>query len=300
VPATTQAASGSTAPTVSISYPASNAAVSGTISVSATASDHAGVAKVEFYLDSVLQVTDTSSPYIWNWNTASSSNGSHTLLATAYDAAGNVGTSPTVTVTVSNQATNNPSPTVPTNLTATAISSSQINLSWTASTDANYSPRQISYNVFRNGGQVGTTRPGTVTYQDTALTPGTTYIYAVSAFDPAGNNSNQSASVSATTQGARGDTTPPTVSISSPANNATVSGTISVSAAASDNVGVVKVEFYLDNVLQATDASSPYIWNWNTATSSYGSHTLIATAYDAAGNVGTSPAVVVTVFNRRY
>ena len=206
---------------------------------------------------------------------------------------------PTVAVTVSNKATNTPSPTVPTNLTATAISSSQINLSWTASTDVNYSPWQISYNVFRNGAQVGAARPGTVTYQDTRLTAGTTYIYAVSAFDPAGNNSNQSASVSATTQGAGGDTTPPAVSISYPADNATVSGTISVSATASDNVGVVKVEFYLDNVLQVTDTSSPYIWNWNTASSSNGSHTLLATAYDAAGNVGTSPAVVVTVFKRR-
>jgi len=299
VSAATQAAFGSTPPTVSISYPANNATVSGTISVSATASDNVGVAKVEFYLDSVLQVTDTSSPYIWNWNTASSSNSSHTLLATAYDAAGNIGMSPTVAVTVSNKATNTPSPTVPTNLTATAISSSQINLSWTASTDVNYSPWQISYNVFRNGAQVGAARPGTVTYQDTRLTAGTTYIYAVSAFDPAGNNSNQSASVSATTQGAGGDTTPPAVSISYPADNATVSGTISVSATASDNVGVVKVEFYLDNVLQVTDTSSPYIWNWNTASSSNGSHTLLATAYDAAGNVGTSPAVVVTVFKRR-
>jgi thermitase len=93
------------------------------------------------------------------------------------------------------------------------------------------------------------------------------------------------------------DTTAPTTSITSPANGATVSGTISVAASASDNVGVTKVEFYLNGALAATDTSSPYSWSWNTTTVANGSHTLSSKAYDAAGNIGTSSNVIVTVSN---
>jgi hypothetical protein len=95
-----------------------------------------------------------------------------------------------------------------------------------------------------------------------------------------------------------GDTTPPTVSITAPANGATVSGSaFSVNASASDNVGVTKVEFYLDGLLQFTDTTSPYSWNWNTTTATNGPHSLTAKAYDAANNSTPSLAVGVTVSN---
>jgi pseudomonalisin len=93
------------------------------------------------------------------------------------------------------------------------------------------------------------------------------------------------------------DTTPPTTSITAPANGATVSGTVSVTASASDNVGVTKVEFYLDGALKSTSTASPYSWSFNTTTVANGSHTLQSKAYDAAGNVGSSATVNVTVSN---
>ncbi|HEY2324300.1 MAG TPA: Ig-like domain-containing protein, partial [Thermoanaerobaculia bacterium] len=96
---------------------------------------------------------------------------------------------------------------------------------------------------------------------------------------------------------AGGDTTAPTTSITAPTNGATVSGTTTVSANASDNVGVTKGEFYLDGALQSTDTTSPYSWSWNTATAANGSHSLVTKAYDAAGNIGTSSTVTVTVSN---
>jgi hypothetical protein len=93
------------------------------------------------------------------------------------------------------------------------------------------------------------------------------------------------------------DTTPPTTSITAPANNATVSGTTSVTASASDNVGVTKVEFYIDGSLKTTVTTSPYTFSWDTTTVANGSHTLVSKAYDAANNVGTSATVTVTVSN---
>ncbi len=93
------------------------------------------------------------------------------------------------------------------------------------------------------------------------------------------------------------DTTPPTTSITAPANNATVSGTTTISASASDNVGVVKVEIYIDSVLAATLTTSPYNFSWNTTTVANGTHTIFSKAYDAANNVGTSGTITVTVAN---
>jgi hypothetical protein len=90
-------------------------------------------------------------------------------------------------------------PSVPTGLSATAASSSQVNLSWNASTDPDNSASQIAYSVYRNGTQLGNTAAGSTTYSDGGLTAGTTYAYTVAAFDPAGNTSTQSSQVLVTT-----------------------------------------------------------------------------------------------------
>ena len=97
--------------------------------------------------------------------------------------------------------------------------------------------------------------------------------------------------------GGSSDTTPPTVSLTAPANNATVSGSaVTVSANASDDTGVVGVQFKLDGTnLGSEDTSSPYSVTWNASTASNGTHTLTAVARDAAGNSTTSSAITVTV-----
>jgi hypothetical protein len=97
---------------------------------------------------------------------------------------------------------------------------------------------------------------------------------------------------------AGGDTTPPAVSITAPANNATVAGTVTLTATASDAVGVAGVQFRLNNTnLGNEDITSPYSATWNTAALVNGSHVLTAVARDAAGNSTTSAPVTVTVNN---
>jgi hypothetical protein len=94
------------------------------------------------------------------------------------------------------------------------------------------------------------------------------------------------------------DGTPPTVSIAAPTAGATVSASFPVKANASDNVGVVSVQFKLDGaLLGAEDTTPPYGISWDTTTAVNGSHTLTAIARDAAGNQTTSAAVTVTVSN---
>src|SRR3989441_1140482 len=94
------------------------------------------------------------------------------------------------------------------------------------------------------------------------------------------------------------DTTVPTVSLTAPAAGSTVSGTITVSASATDNVGVVGVQFKLDGAnLGAEVTAAPYALSWNTTLVASGSHSVTAVARDAAGNTATSTAVPVTVDN---
>ena len=94
------------------------------------------------------------------------------------------------------------------------------------------------------------------------------------------------------------DTTSPTVSITAPANNATVQNTVTVSANASDNVGVAGVQFKVDGTnVGAEDTTAPYSISWNSTTVVNGTHTLTAFARDAAGNTQTSTTVTVTVNN---
>ncbi|RKH43946.1 M20/M25/M40 family metallo-hydrolase [Corallococcus llansteffanensis] len=93
------------------------------------------------------------------------------------------------------------------------------------------------------------------------------------------------------------DTTDPTVSLSSPASGATVTGTVSIAATATDNVGVSKVEFLVDGALKGTSFASPYSFAWDSRTVANGSHTVAAKASDSAGNSATTTARTVTVSN---
>ncbi|MBI4586768.1 MAG: hypothetical protein HY717_22365 [Planctomycetes bacterium] len=96
------------------------------------------------------------------------------------------------------------------------------------------------------------------------------------------------------------DTTPPQVSIVSPASGATVSGKISVAAAASDAGGIAGVQFLLDgSPLGWEIASAPYSTVWDTTAAAEGSHRLSALARDAAGNTAAAPEVLVQVLNLR-
>jgi len=93
------------------------------------------------------------------------------------------------------------------------------------------------------------------------------------------------------------DTTPPTVSITQPANNSTVSGSVTIAATAADNVGVAGVQFQVDGAnLGAQVTTAPYSVSWNSTLVANGSHVLKAIASDAAGNTA-SASVTVTVSN---
>jgi hypothetical protein len=84
------------------------------------------------------------------------------------------------------------------------------------------------------------------------------------------------------------DNTSPSISLVSPSDGAKVSGTVTVSVSASDDTRVVRVELYVDNVLQASSTSAPFDTKWNTRKTKAGAHSVQCKAYDSVGNVGRS------------
>ncbi len=214
-------------------------------------------------------------------------NGTYYFAVTAYDIYGNEsGYSNEIQKTTTGGDTQ--APTVPTGLSAQAISSSQINLSWTASTD---NIGVTGYRIYRCLGSNCTTFTqitisATNSYSNTGLSASTAYTYRVSAYDAAGNVSAQSGSASATTSsgGGGGDTQAPTVPTGL-SGQAISSSQINLSwTASTDNVGVTGYRIYLNSVLIDTSATNSYS---DTGLSASTTYTYTVSAYDAAGNVSS-------------
>jgi hypothetical protein len=274
-------------PAVSLLAPADGSTVFGAVSISASASDDRGVSGVQFKVDGGNIGPLQPSPYQYSWNSRTVANGTHSIEAWATDAAGN-SSSASASVTVSN------GPLI-TAVSASSITQSSAVISWT--TDVN-ATSVVDFGATTAYGQ-NRNDPTLVTTHQVTLAPlnsATTYYYRVTSANEA-DISTVTGEYTFTTAAAP-DTTAPSVSFTAPANGATVSGTtVTVSASASDNVGVAGVRFRLDGVdLGAEDTTSPYAISWNTTTTTNASHSLTAVARDAAGNTA-SAAATVTVDN---
>lgn len=164
---------------------------------------------------------------------------------------------------------------------------------------------QYTLTVTKGEGVAGTPNSGATTYDEGtavnysySLQSGYTNLVVtldganVSASGTITMNSNHTLVANATFAGDNR----PSVTITSPSNGATVSGVTTITADASDDKGINKVEFYIDGSLKKTDSSSPYRYNWDTTNYSDGSHTIKVTAYDTA-NQNRSRTITVTVNN---
>jgi chitodextrinase len=288
---TTQAAGDTTPPTMSLTGVTAGATISGAVKIGATAADNKAVTKVEFYLDGALYSTQTVSPYCMaddisgvcqGWNSGSIANGPHSVIGKAYDAAGNIASS-SVAFTVQNGDTT--APTTPTNVKATALSATQVSVSWTASTD---NVGVTGYCVTRNGISLGCPGTTSTTYTDSTALPSTAYSFVVTARDAAGNFSAASSAASVTTPSA-----PDTAAPSVPANlSATAVSTSQINlswTASTDNIGVAGYDVYRGSTKVATVTSTSFGDSGLSAGTTY-SYTVVAK--DAAGNASAHSAAV--------
>ena len=187
------------APSITITAPTMNAGVSGVIPVDVNYADNVGVVRVELHINGQQITTDNVAPFEFVWDTTDWADGEHILTTKAFDAAGNTGTSSSVTVTTHNIIT----------------------------------------------------------------TP---------------------------------DTTAPTIVITAPDTDV-VTGQMTITTNATDNISVTRVELLVDGQKVMDDDQAPFTFSWDTNQITDGHHTMTTKAIDAAGNVGTSPTISVIVSN---
>jgi chitodextrinase len=166
-------------------------------------------------------------------------------------------------------------PSVPQNLVATAVSSSQIDLTWNASTD---NVAAAGYKIYRDNVLVNTSP--TNSYSDTGLASETEYEYEVSAFDAAANESARSAPDSATTA-VSGDSEAPSGPQNLVATGVSSSQIDLTWNASTDNVGVTGYNIYRDNVLVDTSPTNAYS---DTGLAIETTYVYEVSAFDAAAN----------------
>jgi hypothetical protein len=283
-------------PAVSLTSPANGSTASGTVSLTATASDSGtGLVGVQFRVGTTnIGIEDTSAPYSVSWNSTGVADGTHTLHAVARDVAGNFATS-SISVTVDNTAPVAPgTPDLATSSDTGNSSTDNI----TATTTPQFTVSCVSgstVQLYRAGSTLigsGTCSSSTVTITSATLTEGTHTITARQT-DLAGNISSASTGLSITI-----DTSGPSVSITSPSTGSTTSGTIAINATATDSLtSVAGVLFsYGTTTISSEDTSSPYSVSFDTTTVADGVYTLNAVARDVVGNYATS-TISITVTN---
>jgi len=276
-----------TPPVVDILSPNDGATVGGTINVSADATDNVGVVEVRLMIDGSVVATDTTAPYILEWNTTSWSNGQHSLRVRALDAAGNSGDD-VITVNISNKGGDITPPSV--SITSPANNATVAgNVTFSADASDNVGIAFVEFFVDGVWYAADSSAPYSCSWDSRTVANGAHTLMAV-AEDSSGNRT--STWISVIVSNTAPDTTPPTVTITSPTQGQSVSGNTTVRVSVWDNVGVVRCELFINGALTDASTTAPFNMRFNAKRMS-GALILTVKAYDAAGNVGISSPVTV-------
>ncbi len=292
---TTPVAPDTTDPIITISEPVQDQVVSGTgVSVIASAVDPSGVVSMDLIIDGIPRGPFAGNSINYSWDSTTSTNGTVSIVVNATDGAGNTGAEP-ITVEVDNDTT---PPDPPGSFNAVASGPNQVDLSWTEPFD---NVGVVGYVIYR-GIDLVTPTPldiiNLTTYTDLSVLENTSYTYYVIAADDANNESSPSVTDTVLTP-LPPDTVNPTVSISTPLNGATISGTnVPIIANAADDRGVTLMELWINGIkLPDYTNVNTFTYNWDTTTLLNGSYPIQANAFDAAGNPATPHVINVTINN---
>jgi thermitase len=185
-----------TAPTVAIAAPLGSSSVSALVPVNVNAADNVGVSRVELRVNGALVATDSVAPFALSWDSTRVANGMSNLVATAFDAAGNSGTSAIVAVNVANVVIADTTPPSVTISNPTNGAKVNGNVSVSVAASDNSGAAGITQTLMINGKTVATATGGTLSYNwnTRKLATGTYSVQAV-ARDAAGNVTTQAVQV---------------------------------------------------------------------------------------------------------
>ncbi|EKE30210.1 MAG: fibronectin type III protein [uncultured bacterium (gcode 4)] len=292
------------APSISLISPADNSVVKGTVILSSSWTDNIWITGVRYMLDWVeIGPELISAPYSYSLNTLSGiTNWPHKIIAKARDAAMNSGTSPEITINVSNSVADIIVPTAAWNEPpANATISGAVLLSVTA-TDNVWVTWLMFFvdNIPFGSGSVGTWSLSdyTLTIDSTTLTNWSHSLYA-EAYDLA-KNIWKTSMIQVNVNNPVPDAIAPVVSITSPRNWAILTWTSSITISATDNIGVEFVHYSVTNGKDEVIwqiASAPFVIHLSSGALLNGSHTISVYAQDKAGNIWNAAPVNFNTFN---
>jgi hypothetical protein len=283
-------------PTVVLGHPNDGSLLNGVVEVSGTASDTDGmIQKVEVKLDKGpwQMANDISASKDWSiwtfsWDTRKDSDGSHTISVKSMDNDGFNSSVDRIELSVDNT-----QPRITDGPEVYGITSTEATIEWETDEPSNgiveygtdlrfdYSESNVSY-VTQH------------TFVLTGLWPITTYHFRVKSADAAGNDPTIIEDLTFETD-LPPDFTPPNAIITYPQDNEILNGDILITADVTDNYGIAKVEFYIDNILKFTGDAPDYYWLWDSANENYpdGQYTIKIEATDLRGNEATDVITVV-------
>jgi subtilisin family serine protease len=287
-----------TPPNVAIAAPLGGT-VGGSVAVTVNASDNVRVTRVDLRVNGTTIASDAAEPYQFTWNSASVADGSVTLDAVAFDAAGNSRVSPAVGLLVANAPVGDKTP--PSVAITSPAAGTAVKGVVAIAVNATDNVGVTRVDVRVNGSTVATTNvaPYQVTWDASGTPNGTATLTAV-AFDAAGNAATSTSVAvlvaNSVAPPASSDTTPPVVTITTPGSGSTVSGNTTISANASDNSGAAGITqtLYIDGVQVATATGAKISYKWNSRSTIRGPHTIRVTARDRAGNTASAQVQVTT------
>jgi len=293
-----------TAPTLTLSSPGTGTPLTSPIQLTGKATDNVGVTAVRYSIDGAapINLTVTAGTSVdFSSSISTLQPGSHTIAVVAVDAAGNTSVPVNVTITVT--APPSSDTTAPTVTLSAPSAGGTVSgpLPLTGKAQDNVGVTEVRYTVDGGAPTRLSVTPGqsvdfaTMLYN---LTPGN-HTIAVVAVDAAGNTSAPaSVSVTVTTSVPTGDTTAPTLTLSAPTANASVSNPVMLSGVASDDVGVGLVRYTVDGGPATNLAITPgKSVNFADTLSGLtpGAHTISVVAVDTSGNTSAPATVSVTV-----
>ncbi len=180
------------------------------------------------------------------------------------------------------------------NISVTNILPSSATVSWTTNEPADTQVFFGETTSYGSNSLIDPTMSTTHSVNLSTLGAGTTYHFKVRSSNPSGIVSFSSDQTFTT---GIIDIISPVIALTDPLPGAILSGTVTISATASDNVGVTKVDFYRGNTKTATITTPPYSYSWDTIPFVNGDRTIYAKAYDAAGNFTATAPITVKVHN---
>lgn len=290
-------------PTGSLLYPFSGQTLNGSINIMADAADNDSIQSVVFFINGDSVGVRTTSPFSYNWDTALEFDDySYVITLQVNDASGNYITLGPISVVVDNEENILVDTTPPTGTIVYPPMAATVSGTITIQIDAfdNEGVRQVELIIDGTNPIIDNSSPFEFVWNTGEASEDMNHFIAATVMDTSGNTTNlMPVTVFVDNEeNIVNDNIPPSVLLTSPAANQTVSGIIDVTAAAFDNIEIAKVDFYHNAVLYDSDDNYPYEISWNTLLEDEESeHTWYAKAFDTSDLISQSSSLVVNVDN---